>query len=312
MKTVQDSPVAFDFPVVPVAVLVTAIWGFNFVVIAVGISGVPPLLLAALRFVLSAFPAVLFIKFPKVGVSYVAAYGLLLGVGQFGFLFTGMKLGAPAGLSSIVLQVQAFFTAILAALFAGERLKPRNLAGMAVAFSGLALVALSRASAAAGAAAIPLHALGLVVLAALMWAAANVVVKKAGPVDALALMVWSSVFSPLPLFALSLAFEGPAAIAAALTGLSLRSVGAVAYLAFASTLLAYGLWNRLISQRGATAVAPFSLLVPIFGTLSASLFLGERFTLRDAAAGTLILGGLAIHAFGDRIAGAVRARTKRP
>ncbi len=308
----KSSPAASAFPVVPVAVLVTAIWGFNFVVIAVGISGVPPLLLAALRFVLSAVPAVFFIKFPKVGVRYVAAYGLLLGVGQFGFLFTGMKLGAPAGLSSIVLQVQAFFTAILAALVAGERLKPRNLAGMAVAFSGLALVALSRASAAAGAAAIPLHALGLVVLAALMWAAANVVVKKAGPVDALSLMVWSSVFSPLPLFALSLAFEGPAAIAAALTGLSLRSVGAVAYLAFASTLLAYGLWNRLISERGASAVAPFSLLVPVFGTLSAALFLGERFTLRDAAAGALILGGLAIHAFGDRIAGAVRARTKRP
>lgn len=311
MNAAQNAPARSALPVVPIAVLVTAIWGFNFVVIAVGLVGVPPLLLAALRFVLSAVPALFFVKFPGIGVPYVAVYGLLLGVGQFGLLFTGMKLGAPAGLSSIVLQVQAFFTAILAALVAGERLRPRNVLGMAVAFSGLALIALSRSSAAAGAAAIPIHALGLVVLAAFMWASANVVVKKAGPVDALALMVWSSVFSPLPLFCLSLAFEGPAAIAGALTGMQLPSLGAIAYLAFASTLVAYGLWNRLISERGAAAVAPFSLLVPVFGTLSAALVLGERFTAGDALSGALILGGISIHAFGDRIAAAVGIKPKR-
>lgn len=300
----------FDSPlfVVAAAVLVTAIWGFNFVVIAVGLSGVPPLLLAALRFVLSAFPALLFVRAPRGNWKYVAIYGVLLGVGEFGLLFTGMKLGAPAGLSSIVLQVQAFFTAVLAAVFVGEKVRPRHWIGMAVAFAGLALIAVERTGSETGIPAIPPIALTFVILAALMWAAANVVVKKTGGIDALTLMVWSSLFSPLPLFCLSLVFEGPAAISASIVGISALSVGAIAYLAFASTLLGYGLWNRLISVKGAAAVAPFSLLVPIFGTVSAVLVLGERFTATDGLSGALIMGGLVIHVFGDRIAGLLRRR----
>ncbi|MGO8695563.1 MAG: EamA family transporter [Rectinemataceae bacterium] len=281
---------------VALSLLIAAIWGFNFVVIKVGVASVPPLALATLRFLFSVFPAILFVKRPRAPLGKVAAYGLFLGVGEFGFLFTAIKLGAPAGLSSILLQSQAFLTALLASIFLGEKLKAHNFAGMSVAALGLALFALG-----AGTGGLDAALIAMIVAAALGWAAANVTARSMPGVDALGLMVWSSLFSPLPLAALSLLFEGPSRIAAAFSDLKLLTVGALAYLVILSTLLGYGLWNFLIMRHGAGKIAPFSLLVPIFGLLSASIVLRERFRAVDAAAAGLILVGLLVHVFGAKL-----------
>jgi O-acetylserine/cysteine efflux transporter len=280
------------------ALLISAIWGFNFVVIKAGVSTMPPLMLAALRFVFSALPAVFFVRRPKAPMRLIASYGLLLGVGEFGFLFTAIKLGAPSGLSSILLQFQAFFTAILASVLLKEKLRAHNAAGMAVAAAGLAVFALPSAQAAGG---MSLPLLGMILVAALGWALANIAARKVKGTGALGLMAWSSLFSPLPLAALSLLIEGPAATGAALSSLSLLTIGALAYLVILSTLLGYGLWNGLIMRHGAGRIAPFSLLVPIFGLASASLVYGEGFGARSAAGAALILAGLLLHVFGGRV-----------
>lgn len=275
------------------ALLVSVIWGLNFIAIKVGVSGVPPLLLAAIRFVLSAFPAVLFVKRPKVPVAYLAAYGLLLGIGEFGLLFTAIKLGAPAGLSSIILQSQAFFTALLAVAFLKEHVHPHNVLGMGVAALGLAVVAVS-----GNTGTLSLALTAMLLLASFFWAAANVVARSMPKTDGLALMVWSSLFSPLPLLVLSLVFEGPAAIAGSLAHLGLVSIGAIAYLVMLSTLFGYGVWNQLIMRHGAGRIAPFSLLVPIFGVSAGALVFGEHFAKSDGIASALVLSGLLIHVFG--------------
>lgn len=285
------------------AVLIAAIWGFNFIVIKVGVEGVPPLMLAALRFLFSAFPALLFVKRPEAPMRRVAAYGLLLGVGEFGFLFTAIKLGAPAGLSSILLQAQAFFTALLAAALLKERLRAHNVAGMIVAGAGLAVFAFASGAAAGG---LPLPLLLMILLAALGWAAANIATRTMPKTGALSLMVWSSLFSPLPLAALSLAFEGPRAVLAAFERIGPLTLGALAYLVICSTLVGYGMWNHLILRHGAGRIAPFSLMVPVFGIASAALVLGERFEPLDVAGAALILAGLLIHVFGGRTRGRAR------
>ena len=281
------------------ALLVTAIWGFNFIVIKVGVAGVPPLLLAALRFALSAFPALLFVKKPQASWLSLAAYGLLLGVGQFGFLFTAMKLGAPAGLSSVILQAQAFFTAAIAAIALKEKIRVHNFAGMALAALGLAFIALGGRAPSAGGLTLGLTA--MILLAAFFWASANVVARRMPKTDGLSLMVWSSLFSPLPLLGLSFMLEGKDAIVAAFVGLAPVSLGALAYLVLLSTLLGYGVWNQLIMRYGASRIAPFSLLVPIFGVSAGALVLGERFSAADAAASFLVLAGLVLHVFGGRL-----------
>jgi len=281
------------------ALLVTALWGFNFVVIAVGVRDVPPLLLASLRFVLAAVPAIFFVKRPAVSWGLLAAYGLVLGVGEFGLLFTAIKVGAPAGLSSIILQAQAFFTVLLAVVFLGEKFRWFHGVGLVVSGAGLLLMGWTKAP--SGAMTIPWLGLTMLVLAAVMWAAANVLTRKMGQVDALGLMVWSSLFSPVPLFALSWGLEGGDHVVAALAHLTWLSWGALAYLAFLSTLVGYGLWNGLIVKKGPSAVAPFSLLVPVFGVSSAWLVLGEALTVGHLVAAGLILAGLVIHVFGGRI-----------
>ena len=278
------------------ALLIAAAWGFNFIVIKGGGAGLPPLMLAALRFALSAFPAVLFIPRPRAPLSRVAAYGIALGLGQFGFLFTAIKLGAPAGLSSILLQSQAFLTALLAALFLKERLRPRSLAGMVLAAGGLAIFA----SAGQGGGGLSAFLLALILLAALGWAGANIIARTMPGESALSLVAWSSLFSPLPLALLSLALEGPAAIGAAFSSLSWKTGAALLYLVLMATYLGYGLWNRLIMRHGAARIAPFSLLVPLFGVASATLVLGERFRALDAAGAALVLCGLLVHALGGR------------
>lgn len=288
-----------------VALGITAVWGFNFVVIKVGTDGVPPLFLAALRFVVVAVPAVFFVRRPAAGWGWVAAYGLFLGVGEFGLLFTAIKLGAPAGLSSLILQSQAFMTALLASVFLRERFSWQSGLGISIAGLGLALLGWQVDQPGAWGGHFVL-ALAMLLGAALMWAAANVIAKKIGDVGALRLIVWSSLASPLPLIALSLAFEGPEQLLGALRSMSWLSVGAVVYLALLSTHFGYGAWNGLIVTHGAARVAPFSMLVPIFGLTSGALVLGEVFTAYHALAALLVLLGVAVHAFGPALSSRVR------
>jgi len=272
---------------IAIAVMIAAIWGVNFVVIDVGLASLPPLLFAGLRFVAAAFPAVLFVRRPAIPWRWFLAVGLPLGVGQFGLLFIGMHIGMPAGLSSVVLQTQALFTALFAAVMLRERPRRTQLGGMAVAFAGIGLIGLSLGQGS------PLLAFALCVAAAAMWGLANIGLRRAQPPDAFAFMVWVSLVPPLPLLGLSLLFEGPRADLHALTHVSLGGLGALFYIAYVSTLVGFGFWGWLMRRYDAGQVAMYSLLVPPFGMSSAALFLGERITLTDTVAALLIVGGVA-------------------
>ena len=122
------------------ALLVVTVWGSSFTVIRIGLNDVPPLLLAAMRFALAALPAVFFVRRPQIRLRFLLAYGATVGIGQFGCMFYAMHIGLPAGLASVVLQSQAFFTLLLAALLLNERIVPRQLAGLVMAALGLVLI----------------------------------------------------------------------------------------------------------------------------------------------------------------------------
>ena len=278
------------------ALIVVIAWGVNFVVIKVGLHGVPPMLLGALRFMLAAFPAVFFVKRPQLPWRWLLAYGVTISLGQFAFLFSAMYVGMPAGLASLVLQAQAFFTLIFAAIFLHERFRLPNVAGLLIAAAGLAVIGMQ------GGHAMTLAGFLLTLCAACSWALGNIVTKKVGKVDLVGLVVWGSLIPPLPFLALSYALEGPQRIAAALSGISAMSIFAIVYLAFIATLIGYGLWSRLLSRYPASQVAPFSLLVPIVGLASASLFLDERLSGAQIAGAVLVMAGLAVNVFGGWVA----------
>ena len=274
------------------ALVVVIAWGINFVVIKVGLHGVPPMLLGALRFTLAAVPAVFFVRRPQMPWRWLLAYGATISFGQFAFLFSAMYVGMPAGLASLVLQAQAFFTLIFAGLFLHERFRVPNVIGLAIASGGLAVIGMQ------GGHAMTLAGFVLTLCAAGSWALGNIVTKKVGRVDLVGLVVWGSLIPPLPFLALSYAFEGPQRIAAALSGIGATSIFAVVYLAFIATLLGYGLWSRLLSRYPASQVAPFSLLVPIVGLASASVFLDEHLTTPQIAGAALVMVGLVVNVFG--------------
>jgi O-acetylserine/cysteine efflux transporter len=274
---------------------VACAWGLNFVAIRWGVDEIPPLLLSALRYIFAALPAVFFIRRPDVSLRLLVTYGMLIGVLQFGLLFWAISLGMPAGLASLVMQLQAFFTIAIAALLIGERPRPAQLLGAAVALLGVWVIASQRIG---GAAFVPLL---MTVLAAAAWGAGNVVSKTAGKVDMLSFVVWSSLVPPIPLLVLSMIIEGPGAASAALSALTVKGAGSVLFIAYASTLFGYGLWNVLLSRYPASTVAPFSLLVPVFGFTSAALLLGEQITAFEIAGGALVLLGLVVNVVGGRV-----------
>lgn len=285
---------------IALALLVAAIWGINFTVIVIGLGSFPPLLLAALRFVVVAVPALVLPR-PDLPWPRLVAIGATLFLGQFAFLFTGMAVGMPAGLASVTLQAQAFLTILIASLALRERPTPRQIAGTLVALAGLLVIART-----VGGPDFSALGLGLCLAAASCWAVGNVLLRGAGKLDMLPLVAWASLIPPVPLFMLSLLLDGPDAIGQALLALDWNGVWAVLYISVLSTTLGFGIWGWLMKQYPAATVAPFSLLVPIFGAASAAIVLGERFGPARMTGMALIIAGLVIIAVPLG-----RARTRR-
>lgn len=276
---------------IALAVALMAAWGINFIAIDIGLDRMPPLLFGAIRFALAAFPALLFVGRPQVAWRWVIIIGLTLGSVKFGLLFAGMAAGMPAGLTSLVLQSQAVFTLVFAVTLMGERPRAGQWIGLAIAASGILVVALRLGAGG------PMGAFALVLGAAAAWGLSNVAMRQAAPPDMLKFMVWVSAIATVPLAALSLVLEGPPRL-----DLDLAGVGALVYIAGVSTLGGFAVWGVLIRRYGAATVAPFSMLVPFFGMGSAVLFLGETLHATDLLAGALIIGGVLYGARSSRTA----------
>jgi O-acetylserine/cysteine efflux transporter len=272
------------------AVAVALVWGVNFVFIHDGERTFPPLLFVSLRYALVAFPAVLFIPRPRIPLGYVIGVGLILSGLTQALLFVSIDSGMPAGLASLVLQLQAVFTAGLAVVLLGETLSRRQAAGAATATAGIALIGGERAGGH-----LPVTALFICVGAALSWGAGNIIVRRANASAALGLVVWSSLAPPLPLLGLALLTEGgPVALSRPLTSAGPGALGALLFVVVAATGFGFGSWAWLLQRHAASRVAPFSLLVPVFGIAAAWIALAERPHPLELAGAGLILAGLGL------------------
>lgn len=270
------------------AVVLSVLWGLNFVVFVVGLHHFPPILLAALRFFVAALPA-LVVPRPAIPWKTMMALSGALFVGQFALSLPAMAIGMPPGLMSIVLQVQAFITIGLAAVLLSERPDRRQIAGAAVTLIGLAVIATT-----IGVNGVTLPGLLLALGSAVSWSIGNVIIRRLPPAGMLSLISWLSLLAVLPLLFLSLLVEGPAEITRAVLDISWQGVAAVMYIALVATTFGYAAWAALLKRYPAAIVAPFSLLVPVTGTISAALLLGERFGTARLVGMALIMAGLVV------------------
>jgi O-acetylserine/cysteine efflux transporter len=279
---------------IALALVVVLIWGVNFVVVKIGLEVLPPIMFTALRFLFAALPLVFFVKRPVIPLKLIAGYGLFQFAMQFTLLFSGMKLGFPPGLASLVLQLHAFFTIGLAVLLLGERPRMVQLVGALIAFSGMALVGMHMEAKAT------LIGFFMVVCAGACWAIANIITKKIGKTDPLGLVVWASLLATPPLIINSLIVEGVAAWSAAFDSMNWTTAGAIFFQSYPNTIFAYAAWALLMRKYAAATIAPFTLLVPVIGMLSAALILSEELQWWKISAGGLVLCGLVVNLFGAR------------
>jgi len=271
------------------ALAVVAIWGSNFVVIRLGLNAFPPLLFAALRFAMAVLPAILFVPRPAAPWRNLAAYGLLIGVGQFGLLFLAMRSQISPGLASLVIQTQVFFTLMLAMRVNKERVQGYQWLALLLAGAGIVVIASHTDGSTT------VLGLAMILLAAFSWACGNMVGKRAGQVNMLAYMVWSSAFAVPPLLALSLLVEGPGLAWQSVQAADAGAWAAVLWQALGNTLFGYGVWGWLLARHAAATIVPMALLVPVFGMSTAAWYLGESLPAWKLVAAALVLSGLALN-----------------
>jgi O-acetylserine/cysteine efflux transporter len=288
--------------------LVVALFGFSFVPMKVGLRELPPFVLCGLRFLFAAVPLVFFVRPPRMPWSYVIAYGLAIGVFQFGLLFLGMSLGMPAGLASLVIQVQVFFTVGLGIRFLGDHFQRHNLIGAAIAAAGIALLAIYKVGAGATG---TLIGFVLVIAAAFAWAVGNIVAKRAAGKfqdDMFALVVWSSLVPPLPLAVLSYVFESGPDVWHALGSASALTWACVLFMAWGATLFGFASWAGLLHRYPTALISPFALLIPISGVVSGALLLGETLAPLQVLGALLVFAGLFENVYGPSVRGWLRRR----
>ena len=274
--------------------LVAFLWGFNFIVIRWGLDAFPPLLFSALRFAVCLVPIAFGVARPQIPWSQLLLLGTTLGLLVFALLYLGIHFGLGAGLASVVMQAQVFFTLLLASVVLGEELRARTIAASLVAFLGLALIATG------GDASFTALGFALTLAGAFAWGVSNVLMKRLPPVNTLNLMVWISIVPPLPLLLASYVFEGPETISAALEGIALPGALTILYTSAISTIFAYGVWGNLMQKYSASRVAPFALLVPVAGLASARFFLGAELNTAEWLGAAGILLALVINTVGLR------------
>jgi O-acetylserine/cysteine efflux transporter len=175
-------------------------------------------------------------------------------------------------------------------LLTQERLRPMQWVALGLAVAGIAVIALNTDGSTT------LGGLAVTLVAAASWAAANTVSRRAGRVDALAYVVWSSVFAVPPLLALSWLVEGggghrrrPAQLRTPPRG------AAVLWQSVGNTLFGFAAWGWLLARHPAATVSPMALLVPVFGIATAAWWMGEPLPGWKLVAAALVIGGLALN-----------------
>lgn len=270
------------------AVLVTLVWGVNFPITKLGLRAIDPFTLTGIRFALAALPLVFFIKRPAVPFSYVAAYGLIFGLGMWGVINYGIQAGVSPGIASLIIQLSVFFTMGWGGVLFKETIRGAQIAGALLALIGLVgIISTQQGN----------HAvLGimLIVLSALAWSVGNVIIKKSGVKEIFSFMVWASLIPPLPLFLTAWLMHGSTAFEGLQASLDLTAVLSILFQVYLATHFAYWGWNSLLKLYPVSTVAPLSLLIPVFGIASSMLILDERISTPNLISIGIIIVGLAV------------------
>ncbi len=269
-----------------IAVAVMLIWGVNFVAAKLGVMQLPPILLMSIRFTTVAVLLLPFARVPRAQLRRIAGLSVSLGCAHFSFMFSGLR-GLDAAAVSVLSQAQVPFAALIAAVLYRERLGWARTVGMLIAFAGVAVMAGEPRFGA------DYRPIVFVLIAAFLWAAANIQIKQLGPVSSVDLNAYLALFAAPQLLIVSLTIESGHVQALATADWS-KVVFAVFYMAVIVQIASYTLWYRLLRRYPINQIMPLTLLVPVFGALSGVILLDEPFGWRMIVGSAATLGGVAL------------------
>ncbi len=270
------------------AIAVVLIWGFNFVVIRWGVEDVHPMTMTLLRFVFTALPMVFFVKKPDVAWRYIISYGVLFGTGVWGLANLAVYLGTSAGMASLLLQLSPFLTVVVAVIVFKETLQRQQALGIVIALIGFMAICLFKSASLSG------LGIGLMLAAAIFWTICNSIIKVAKPRNVVSFTVWSSLFIPLPILALSFIYGQffDVSFSSLVQMPGIKGWISIIFQAVVVTLFGYAVWTQLISKHGLAVVTPYSLIVPISGLFFGWLLYGETLSNIEFIGSMLVLLGL--------------------
>lgn len=268
------------------AIAVMLIWGVNFVVAKLGLAELPAILLMAMRFGAVALFLLPFVKVPRGRMKRIALLSVSLGTVHYAFMFTGMSR-LDAGTTAILTQIQVPFSALIAAALYGEHLGWVRAVGMAVAFTGVAvMMGEPRLTE-------DLLAVAFVLIATFVWALANIQIKELGPVNGFSLNAYLGLFAAPQLLLASFLLESDHGRAVAEADW-LAVLFAVFYLAVMVQIVSYAIWYRLLRLYPVNQVMPITLLCPVIGVLAGVALRGEILTWPIVIGSAATLAGVAI------------------
>lgn len=265
------------------ALSVPLIWGLGFTFAKAALGQIPPILLMAMRFSLTALVLVWFVRPPRGMMARIALIALVSATIQYSLTFTGL-VDLDVSIAIIVVQLEVPFALLLSTLFLKDHIGWRRAIGMALALGGVVLIAGEPRLRG------DLAPLFLVAGGALTWSIGQVMVKTVRGVGGFALIAWVAVFAAPQLFLASYLFEDGQI--EALAAADWLVWGVIIYLGLIMTAVGYGIWYRLLGLYRVNQVMPFLMLLPVTTMISGGLLLGETITMMTAWGAAIVLAGV--------------------
>ncbi|MDX1265834.1 MAG: EamA family transporter, partial [Oceanisphaera sp.] len=236
-------------------------------------SDMDPLLIAAARFFCATFPIIFFIRRPNVPWRYLMGYGLVFGTGIWGMASSSITFGLSSGMAAVLLQLDVLTTVLVGVLLYKEIISPRMWLGITVALAGL-LVSIVYTNGN-----VTLAGTVFILVSAICWPLAGVIVRQSGTRSAFAFNIWGMLFAPLPLIGLSVLFNGAEIIEVTYQQWNANTWMSVLFQAYPTTLFGYWIWNKMLLRYPMSQMAPLTLLVSVFALLSGYLIYGEQLSI---------------------------------
>lgn len=268
------------------AILIAAVWGFNFIATKWAVEDFPPLFANGLRFLAVFIVLFPFLKLVPGKMRPLTITALTLGVVHFGLLFWGMSLAGGVGSVAIASQLNVPFTTILGIIILQEKVGWPRVFGISISFVGVMFLGFD-----------PVifsywDAIMTIVAAAFVYAVSAVMMRQLREIPAATVQAWVALAGMVGSFAISALLEQGQI--ASLSEAEQRAWLSVLYTGLISTLVGHGGANYLFRRYEVSMVSPYFLVLPFFSVIGGVVLLDEVVGWQMVVGGGFTITGVLI------------------